>query len=112
MEALDLYKATVWFTVEEQGQVVDIMSKSRPVVIVEDEAYLVEVYEVTSHEARDWDRGDYKIVDWREAGLNKPSVLRLSHTTKLARALIERKIGSFTARDAQGIANKLKWLGR
>ncbi len=112
MDSLDLYKALVWYTVEEEGQVVDIMCKSRPVVIIGDSTYLVEVFEITSHEVRDWDSGDYKIIDWQEAGLNKPSVLRLSYTTKIVKTLIKNKIGRFTLRDIKGITDKLKEIDK
>ncbi len=46
--------------------------------------------------------GDCMIRDWREAGLPKPSLVRMKVVT-LSSALIIRKIGSLPAHDRQAV---------
>lgn len=83
--------------------------KARPVVIIDGSvSYIISVAPVTSHEARKWDSGDYQIQDWREAGLDKPSAVRLDKAIDLNYLNIGRKIGRLTPRDIKNIDVLLK----
>ena len=78
--------------------------KARPVVIIDRSVgCIISIAPVTSHEAREWDSGDYQIQDWREAGLNKPSAVRLDKAMDLNYLNIGRKIGRLTSRDIKNI---------
>ena len=80
-------------------------SKRRPVLIVSaDEVYVLS-YKITSHEARNqW--GEYEIVYWQSAGLQRPSTVRLAKLYKLPRDAIKKKIGRLRQEDIETIILK------
>lgn len=83
----------IWFAefpFEEDPTIV----KERPVIILNVEPLEVLSVKVTSHEVRDKDQYDTPILYWKEAGLNKPSVARISKTMLLDKQNFKNKIGT------------------
>jgi mRNA-degrading endonuclease toxin of MazEF toxin-antitoxin module len=85
-------------------------SKVRPTLVVNDPAYETEtgsviVVQITSQSVRY--SGNRALRDWREAGVQHPSVVRLKLAT-LAAALIRFSPGSATARDLASVETALR----
>lgn len=85
-------------------------SKVRPTLVVSDPAYETEtgsviVVQITSQSVRY--SGNRALRDWREAGLQHPSVVRLKLAT-LAASLIRFSPGSATARDLASVETALR----
>lgn len=76
--------------------------KARPVVITDSGEVYVLALKVTSHAPRDmWD--EYALVYWREAGLIKPSTVRISKRLRLKPGDMIRKIGMLHPADIMSI---------
>lgn len=86
----DIWYAKVKF--EDSNEV-----KNRPVLIYNNAAYII-AYKMTSV-----DRGDnssyFKITHWKEAGLTKPTSVRIEKLLKLHDSDMIRRIGSLDERD-------------
>lgn len=89
MEEFELYWAEVEFQDIEE-------SKLRPVMIIDSNAYLVSCLSVTSNTSRP---EDYVIKRWREAGLSRPSAIKLHQIIDLDPSMIDRRIGKLDAYD-------------
>lgn len=104
----------VWlldFEFEDQPGV----SKKRPVIIaniVDDsiEVYILSV-KVTSHPPRPKYNGEVVLLDWKEAGLKKPSTARCSKTAKVPKSYFKIKLGKLSDRDAKAVEAALIELG-
>lgn len=81
-------------------------TKHRPVIILSVEPLEVLSVKVTSHEVRNTDRFDIPIQHWREAGLNKPSIARISKTMFLDKNNFKYKIGTLHEEDKVSIFTK------
>lgn len=95
----------IWFAefpYEEDALIV----KSRPVVILNVEPLEVLSVKVTSQDIRDNDKYDTPIIHWQEAGLNKPSVARISKTMLLDKHKFKHKIGTLHNDDKVSILIK------
>lgn len=84
MKKWDIYMADVPF--EDLPQ-----SKVRPVLILEDTVIFIDCLKMTSHAPR---AGEYLLKRWKEAGLHKPTTVRLSKRLKLEQSAIRKRIGS------------------
>lgn len=91
-EKFDLF----WFSFVNQ----DSTKKSRPVLILE-ENILMPVAQITSHDNRGGK--DYTIIDWKEAGLDKPSVIRFAKIQFTTSNLLGDKIGHLSKQDIEKI---------
>ena len=85
-------------------------TKVRPTLVLSDPAYETEtgnviVVQITSQSVRY--SSDRTLRDWREAGLQHPSIVRLKLAT-LAVALIRFSPGSVTARDLASVETALR----
>jgi len=85
-------------------------TKVRPTLVLSDPAYETEtgnviVVQITSQSVRY--SSDRIVRDWREAGLQHPSIVRLKLAT-LAAALIRFSPGSVTARDLTSVETALR----
>lgn len=91
MKRYEIWKARVRFEDEP-------VIKERPVLIWNNTAYLVIAYKMTGT-----DRGDNKeefTVDyWKEAGLSKPTSIRISKLLKLNESDLIYKMGELDFRD-------------
>ncbi len=65
--------------------------KVRPVVILEDSVALVDCLKLTSQTPR---YGEYVLQKWSEAGLLKPTTVRISKRLALKPDLFRKRIGS------------------
>lgn len=96
----DVWFASVRF--EDSDEV-----KARPVVITDHGEVYVLALKVTSHAPRDaW--GEYALVYWREAGLNKPSTVRISKRLRLEPRDMIRKVGTLHPMDIMSIVEIIR----
>ena len=65
-------------------------TKIRPVLIIDGSTYLVKCLSVTSNTSRP---EDYVIKEWKEAGLKKPSSIRVHKSIELDPSFLSHKIG-------------------
>ena len=105
----------VWriaFEYEDQPGV----SKERPVIIgaVDEEYAYILAVKVTSHAVRPDCPGEVLLEDWKEAGLEKPSVARCSKTLLVPRSFFAGcyRYGHLSASDSAKIAEALRSLGK
>jgi hypothetical protein len=80
--------------------------KKRPVVILDVEPIRVLSIKVTTHDIRDVDPYDTPILNWQAAGLDRPSIARVSKTIYLTPENIIHKIGVLHFDDQNAILNK------
>lgn len=66
-------------------------SKPRPVVVLEDKTVTVYCLKMTGQPPRP---GEYPIKRWKEAGLDKPTTVRISKRLSLPAKNILKRIGS------------------
>lgn len=96
----DVWFASVRF--EDSDEV-----KARPVVITDHGEVYVLALKVTSHAPRDaW--GEYALVYWREAGLSKPSTVRISKRLRLEPRDMIRKVGTLHPMDIMSIVEIIR----
>ena len=105
----------VWriaFEYEDQPGV----TKERPVIIgaIDEEFALVLVVKVISHAPRPNYPGEVPLEDWKDAGLDKPSVARCSKTLLIPRSYLTgcHRYGQLSSRDSSKIAASLHSLGK
>jgi len=78
-------------------------SKLRPVVILNDKIVYVLASKITSHEARENAAYDHVVIHWEEAGLKKPSVVRVDKLLQLKPEQIKDRIGQLSLVDIAAI---------
>ena len=86
--------------------------RKRPALVISSSAFNQETGEVviaqiTSRVSPPARAGDYNIVDWREAKLLRPALVRARLAT-LAGSLVLRRLGSLSVGDYQGALAALK----
>ena len=74
------------------------------------DADICKVFAITSHSPRTCDKGDYPIMYWEDAGLDVPSVVRLSVIIPLCKDSIIKKYGRLHLSDIFAIKDKLNTL--
>lgn len=97
MRKWDIYMADVPF--EDLPQ-----SKPRPVIILEDSVVVIDCLKMTSQSPR---YGEYTLQKWREAGLLKPTTVRISKRLVLEPGLFRKRIGSLHPIDIIEIQKRL-----
>ena len=90
IERFDIWQAAVKFEDED-------VSKNRPVLIWNNAAYVI-AYKMTGTNRGD-DADEYQVRYWREAGLTKPTSIRIRKQLKLEKADLLYKIGTLDRRD-------------
>lgn len=90
MERYEIWQAKVKF--EESDEV-----KERPVLIWNNQVFLV-AYKMTGTNRGD-DRDEYRIKYWQEAGLSKPTSIRLRKVLRLTKDDLLYKIGELDKRE-------------
>jgi len=90
MERYEIWRAKVKF--EESDEV-----KERPVMIWNNQVFLV-AYKMTGTDRGD-DQDEYKIRYWKEAGLDKPTSIRLRKVLRLTKDDLLYKIGELDKRE-------------
>lgn len=79
-------------------------SKIRPVLILDNSAILIDCLKMTGQPPR---TGEYVLKRWKEAGLHKPTTVRLSKRLVLAPASFIKRIGSLDLIDIIEIEKRL-----
>ena len=90
MERYDIWQAKVKF--EESDE-----AKERPVLIWNNHVFLV-AYKMTGTDRGD-DQDEYRIRYWKEAGLTKPTSVRLRKVLRLEKGDLLYKIGELDKRE-------------
>jgi mRNA interferase MazF len=72
-------------------------AKARPVLVLKDFRIDCLVARITSVPYKEF--LDFSLVGWREAGLEKPSTIRLSRLVTLDKSLFKTRIGRLTEED-------------
>ena len=90
MERYDIWQAKVKF--EESDE-----AKERPVLIWNNQVLLV-AYKMTGTDRGD-DQDEYRIRYWKEAGLTKPTSVRLRKVLRLEKGDLLYKIGELDKRE-------------
>ena len=97
MKKWDIYFANVPF--EDVPQ-----AKPRPVIVLEDSAVVVDCLKMTSKPPR---QGEYVLRYWQEAGLFKPTVVRISKRLLLPSDSVIKSIGTLHPIDIIEIQKRL-----
>lgn len=91
MQRYEIWQANVKF--EDSPEV-----KQRPVMIWNDCAFVIVAYKLTGADRGD-NREEFKIEHWKEAGLTKPTTVRILKVLRLTRKDLVVKIGELDFRD-------------
>lgn len=83
------------------------ISKHRPVLVVAPGKYYILSLKITSHAPRENARLEYALQKWKEAGLSKPSTVRISKRLKLNQSDFVHKIGRLHPTDILSIQNMI-----
>jgi len=75
------------------------MAKNRPVLVIDGDVGFVLSLKITTHGPRKGYPGEYQIVQWKEAGLIAPSVIRISKLLHLPDDSMIKKIGVLQEQD-------------
>ena len=92
----DIWNAKVEF---EEGA----GSKIHPVLIIDGTRCYVLSLKITSHVPRSQFSGEYQIIEWKEAGLMKPSTIRISKQLNLPADSFVKRIGRLTELDCLNV---------
>lgn len=98
----------VWFAnvrFEDQPHI----SKKRPVLVVDNRFVYILSLKISSQPPRDNCFGEYQLLKWQEAGLNKPSTVRISKKLKLVEKDFVHKIGRISTIDIINIRKYLSY---
>lgn len=91
------------------------VSKERPVIVgaFDEERALVLVVKVTGHGVRPGFPGEVPIIEWKQAGLDKPSTARCSKTLLVPIEAFSEltRYGKLSPRDSEAIERALRSLG-
>lgn len=90
MNKYDIYLADVPFQETDE-------TKLRPILILNDAAFLVSIFPITSKGKTA--QTHYKIIEWREAGLDRESYISLEPKKMTDKSMIRKKIGQLQAID-------------
>jgi mRNA-degrading endonuclease toxin of MazEF toxin-antitoxin module len=87
--------------------------KVRPVLVVDVNGKLIAVAKITSQAPQDGILGEYQLQEWKEAGLNAPSVVRCSQVFEIdeTELLRDEPVGCLRQVDIEGVTNALKAVG-
>lgn len=79
-------------------------TKARPVLVLLDLGVDCLVCRITSVPHRGL--LDVSLHDWREAGLDRPSTVRLSRLVTIEKSLLHRRLGTLTPTDAGSVRDR------
>lgn len=91
MNRFEIWRAKVRF--ENSSEI-----KERPVLIWNDLAYVITAYKLTGTDRGDNEK-EYRIEYWQEAGLTKPTSIRISKVLQLRQTDLVSRIGVLDQRD-------------
>ena len=80
--------------------------KRRPVLVINPQTVYVLSCKITSHGARN-QYGEYELIHWQSAGLNRPSTVRLTQMQQLEYSDFLKKIGDLHPEDRRYIEMKI-----
>lgn len=84
------------------------LSKSRPVLVISDHKVCILSLKITSKPPRNNFYGEYALLKWQEAGLDKQSTVRISKKLKLVERDFSYRIGRLAPIDILNVIKILK----
>ena len=78
-------------------------SKIRPLLVLKEVGNKVITFKMTSTSPRDKFKGEYAIIDWKAAGLTRPTTVRCSIKIKISKNNFLDPIGKLTDKDINNI---------
>ncbi len=78
--------------------------KIRPVLIIDGTCCCVLSLKITSHTPREGYDGEYQIIEWKEAGLMKPSTIRITKRLSLPTDSFVKRIGRLMPIDCENVS--------
>lgn len=102
MQRWEVWKA--WVPFEEDPDIL----KPRPVLIIDNNEIFILSFKMTGTAPRENFIGEYRLNDWREAGLTKPTTVRLSKLLRLNRNAFIKKYGRLSNLDKSNIENLIR----
>lgn len=94
---------SAWVKYEEEPS----DGKSRPVLVLDADGTNFLSLKITSKPPRSNCEGEYALEAWQEAGLRKPSTVRISKMLNLVQRDFGRKIGNLSPIDMRNITKEL-----
>lgn len=91
MKRYEIWKAKVRYEDEDDA-------KERPVLIWNENAYLIIAYKMTGTDRGD-NKEEFRIEHWKESGLSKPTSIRIVKMLKLNSSDLVAKMGELDFRD-------------
>ena len=85
-------------------------SKKRPVLILDDNMFVIEGVRITTHKPRKNYIAEYPIVKWKESGLLKPSTIRLTKLVELRKRDFCYYLGMLQEEDIKNIKEEVTKL--
>lgn len=79
--------------------------KKRPVLILNNNSFVIEGFKITTHKPRENYIGEYPIIKWKEAGLLEPSTIRLTKLVELRDNDFDYYLGKLQDEDIKNIKN-------
>ena len=79
-------------------------TKVRPVLVLGDEVHVLDCLKMTSQPPRP---GEYVLGKWAEAGMRKPTTVRIGKRLSLDKCRIRKKIGTLHPADIIEIENRM-----
>lgn len=93
----DLWFATVYFEDKPNEK------KDRPVLVLEDRGNIFRALKLTHHEVRSYDKYDYALQEWQEAGLRMPTTVRVAYLLEIPKRSLKFRVGHATEEDMNNI---------
>ena len=84
--------------------------KIRPVLIIDTTSIIVFALKMTSQNPRVNYSGEYRVIKWHEAGLDKQTVIRASKKLSLCDSDFVKRLGRLQAVDIVNVKNILQRL--
>ncbi len=102
MERLSMSRWEIWLANVPFEDIPE--SKVRPVLILDDSAFLIDCLKMTSQAPRS---GEYLLQKWQEAGLRKPTCVRISKRLALDPSRIIKRLGTLHPTDILELTKRL-----
>lgn len=81
--------------------------KKRPVLILNSEDDKILAVKITSHPPREKYKGECEVQKWREAGLHRPSTIRVGKLSIMNPEMFVKKLGNLQQEDIKNVTQSL-----
>lgn len=81
--------------------------KQRPVLVLHNTGEKILSVKITSHSPRNSYSGEYEVQKWEEAGLHKPSTIRVGKLSNMDPKMFVKKLGDLQQEDIKNVTQNL-----